>query len=105
MNEQQCGGESFLCIFLLVYLWPTLVGFSLLHQHFNHLEMKLVRAYGGFDINLRNLVVIVRYFVLLDEAVSYVFQSLVSKLISIKHVDITLQVVKYGRPHHHHHHL
>ena len=89
----------------LLYLWPALVGFSLLHQHFNHLEMKLVRAYGRFNINLRNLVVIVRYFVLLDEAVSYVFQPLVSKLISIKHVDITLQVVKYGRPHHHHHHL
>ena len=89
----------------LLYLWPALVGFSLLHQHFNHLEMKLVRAYGGFHINLQNLVVIVRYFVLLDEAVSYVFQSLVSKLISIKHVYFTLQVVKYGRPHHHHHHL
>ena len=103
MNEQQYEGEPFLAS--LLYLWPALVGFSLLHQHFNHLEMKLVRAYGGFHINLQNLVVIVRYFVLLDEAVSYVFQSLVSKLISIKHVYFTLQVVKYGRPHHHHHHL
>ena len=76
-------------VFTFLHLGSTLVWFSLLHQDLNHLEMKLIKAHGGclhpqeFHVNLRNLVVIVRYFVLLDEAVSYVFQSLISKLISI----------------------
>ena len=50
-----------------------------------------------FHINLRNLVVIVRYFVLLDEAVSDVFQSLIS---NIKYVYISPSEDQVDKYHH-----